>query len=270
MKISIITINYNNAIGLSNTVESVINQNGGGFEYLIIDGGSTDSSVEIIKGCKYNIDYWISERDNGVYSAMNKGIVRATGEYIIFLNSGDCFVDKYTLEKCLYAINNFDDVDIFYADILLVNQAGGTPIKFRQHPAELNLQYFKNDTINHQASLIKRSLFGEFGLYPECYRLASDFWLFLLSLLKNKKYHYLPFPMIIYDFTGISAQNNFNEYKSEQHIIWKKLVPLYAQISANENEKLREENAKYKHITSYKIVKLAIELNKKFQALRKL
>ena len=93
-KISIITINYNNCEGLRRTIESVVNQTCRDFEYIIIDGGSTDGSVDVIKRYADNIDYWVSEPDKGIYNAMNKGIRMATGDYVQILNSGDMFVRR--------------------------------------------------------------------------------------------------------------------------------------------------------------------------------
>ena len=90
-KVSVITISYNNAEGLRRTIESVVAQNYSDYEYIIIDGGSTDNSLQIIESYASHISYWVSEPDKGVYNAMNKGIAQAKGEYLHFLNSGDCY-----------------------------------------------------------------------------------------------------------------------------------------------------------------------------------
>ena len=92
-KISVITINYNNKSGLEKTIQSVISQTYFELEYIIIDGGSSDGSIDVIKKYENKIDYWISEQDKGIYNAMNKGIAQAHGEYCNFMNSGDCFHD---------------------------------------------------------------------------------------------------------------------------------------------------------------------------------
>ena len=91
MKFSIISINYNHKEGLIRTIKSVLCQNNDNYEYIIIDGGSSDGSVDVIKDNAANIAYWVSEKDNGVYHAMNKGVAKAKGDYLIFMNSGDCF-----------------------------------------------------------------------------------------------------------------------------------------------------------------------------------
>ena len=108
-KLSIITINLNNAAGLRKTIESVVNQTFTDYEYLIIDGGSTDGSVEVIKEFADKITYWVSEPDKGIYNAMNKGILKARGEYLQFLNSGDWLVDNEVLFR-VFSLNHFEDI----------------------------------------------------------------------------------------------------------------------------------------------------------------
>src|SRR5574344_2490955 len=108
MKLSIITINYNNAEGLEKTIKSVINQTFTDYEYIIIDGGSTDGSTDIIKKYRENIDYWVSESDKGIYKAMNKGITYTHGEYLNFMNSGDCFHSSTVLNEVARNFNNTD------------------------------------------------------------------------------------------------------------------------------------------------------------------
>lgn len=101
MKYSIITVNLNNANGLKETIDSIVNQTCCDYEYLIIDGGSTDDSLSIIKQYKDQIDYWVSEPDKGIFNAMNKGINVSHGDYLIFMNSGDCFNNGKVLEETL-------------------------------------------------------------------------------------------------------------------------------------------------------------------------
>ena len=113
-KISIVTINYNNPSGLKKTIESVVNQTWKNFEYIIIDGGSTNGDVDIIKSFDNQIDYWVSEPDKGIYNAMNKGIKKATGDFIIFINSGDNFTNSSVLEEVQSKLTS--DFDIYYGD----------------------------------------------------------------------------------------------------------------------------------------------------------
>ena len=99
MKVSVITISYNAVSVIEDTIQSVLNQSYKDIEYIIIDGGSTDGTVDIIKKYQDKINYWVSEPDNGIYDAMNKGIDKATGEWINFMNAGDYFHSNLTLEN---------------------------------------------------------------------------------------------------------------------------------------------------------------------------
>ncbi|MFT4805390.1 MAG: glycosyltransferase involved in cell wall biosynthesis, partial [Psychroserpens sp.] len=105
MKLSIITINFNNAVGLKKTIESVVNQTSNDFEYIVIDGGSNDGSVDVIKEYEAKVSYWVSEVDKGIYHAMNKGILLAKGDYLEFLNSGDILVNETVIQKIIPELN---------------------------------------------------------------------------------------------------------------------------------------------------------------------
>ena len=113
-KISIITINYNDKVGLKKTIESVINQTWRDFEFIVIDGGSTDGGKEILEQNSDKIDYWVSESDNGIFNAMNKGIKVATGDYLLFLNSGDWFYSSNVISDVEKIIDG--SVDIYYGN----------------------------------------------------------------------------------------------------------------------------------------------------------
>ena len=154
MKFSIITINYNNKDGLERTVKSVISQTFQDFEYIIIDGGSTDGSVDVIKKFADRIDYWVSEPDKGVYNAMNKGIQQAHGDYLNFMNSGDCYYDKYRLEKIMKYNLEADFVigRDFHEDS--INGSSFTSI----HPLLPNSFYFYISTLPHQSAFIKKEM----------------------------------------------------------------------------------------------------------------
>jgi glycosyltransferase involved in cell wall biosynthesis len=262
-KISVITVNYNNKTGLLKTVESVFGQESNKFEYIVIDGGSTDGSVALLEENTDKIAYWISEKDGGIYNAMNKGIANATGEYLMFLNSGDYLVDSQVLEMCCVCLEKNFETDILYGDILIDSNFNGMSEEVvYKHPPMLDLEFLTNSTINHQASLIKYSLFKEFGLYPETYKIASDYWLFLVCLLQSKKYYYFSHSIVKYDKSGISAVGNYGNYLAEKRIIWEKLVPAYAKILLNQNKELVQQNANYKHLLNFKIVKGATEIIK--------
>ncbi len=221
--LSVITINYNNRHGLADTFASVLGQQESNFEWIVIDGGSHDGSRELIEEHAARISQWISGKDGGIYDAMNKGIRLATGDFLIFLNSGDCFNAADTLQKCLDHLSASPDADILYADILLVTDPD-LPPELYTHPANLRLGYFKKDVLNQQASLIRASLFRELGGFPDRYGIAGDYWLYVKAFVAGKKFVHMNFVMVLYDFTGVSMVSK-NTYLSEMNLIWNDEVP---------------------------------------------
>lgn len=188
MKYSIITVNYNNKEGLRKTIESVVNQTFRDFEYIIIDGGSTDGSIEILKEYDQQIDYWISEKDSGIYNAMNKGIAKAKGEYLNFMNSGDCFFTPNILER----VSDYQyDTDFIVGKDYHYNEKkkqGHASI----HPSRTTMIHFFISTLDHQSCFIKKELFVD-SVYKEDYQLVSD-WIFFTEKIvsENKKVQFIP------------------------------------------------------------------------------
>lgn len=174
-KLSIITINFNNLDGLKRTVESVIHQTWKNFEYIIIDGASTDGSKEYIVGMKQHFNYWVSEQDKGIFNAMNKGIRIATGDYLMFLNSGDWLVNEHVLSRV--SCQDFID-DIYYGNVITVDQKGiEKNISFENCVKEDWL--LAGGMINHQSAFWKSSIFKD-RLYDDRYTLIAD-WAFLMD-----------------------------------------------------------------------------------------
>ena len=168
MKYSIITINYNKCDGLLNTIESVIHQTYRNYEFIIIDGGSTDSSFDIIKKYQQSISYWVSEKDGGIYNAMNKGVKAAHGEYVIFINSGDMLYKSSVLEEAL----PYMKYDIVHGVAENINSSA-SPLCLVKISNKTDLF---SPTLHHQACFFKRELFKK-ELYDEHYRIVSD-WKF--------------------------------------------------------------------------------------------
>lgn len=200
-KISIITINYNNLEGLKKTVTSVRSQTWQEFEYLIIDGGSTDGSETFIKENIDLFDYWISEADKGVYHAMNKGIEKATGAYLLFLNSGDHFYNIRVLEKNQHAIA---DYDLIYFNMNVV----GERKKFtKEYPDSLSFAYFLKDNLPHPATFIKKDLFQKVGFFKEDFKIVSDWKFFIDSVCRYScKYLHINQTLTTFYLDGISSQ----------------------------------------------------------------
>ena len=210
-KLSIITINYNNLEGLKKTVESVINQSWKEFEFIVIDGGSTDGSAAYIESQSKNIDYWVSEADKGIYNAMNKGIAKATGEYLLFLNSGDHLYNNEVIKENL---QDFKDHDLIYFNVHIL---GETISEILKHPDKLRFSDFFLNGLNHQSVLIKKELFETVGLYDENLKIVSDWKFFILALfVYNCSYININKTLSTYYIDGISSQlkeDHLNERK---------------------------------------------------------
>lgn len=184
--ISVITINFNNAVGLKRTIESVIHQTSSDYEYIIIDGESTDGSVSVIKQYSSKIHCWVSESDSGIYNAMNKGVNKANGDYCIFMNSGDCFTDDKVLEDVL-KIGLKSDVVTGGVVFGLNNTFYG--------PKTVTLKHFFTKSLAHQASFIKTSVLREIP-YDESLKIVSD-WKFFIDAIVINKHSYSPVDRLI-------------------------------------------------------------------------
>ena len=221
MKLSIITVNLNNLEGLKKTYESVVSQTFTDYEWLVIDGGSTDGSREFIEEHQDKFSYWCSEPDKGIYNAMNKGIVRAKGEYLNFMNSGDCFACEDTLAG-VFGVSR--TADILYGYMML-RDINGEPVSWRNMKEEINwynLYYF---SLHHQSSFIRREAFHEVGLYDEECRIVSDWkWFVKAFLTHGVSSEFLPYKIAIFQDNGISRTDNIQFEKEQQR---KTLFPKY-------------------------------------------
>jgi glycosyltransferase involved in cell wall biosynthesis len=236
-KLSIITINYNDKEGLKKTIESVINQTWQDFEFIVIDGGSTDGGTQVIEQYKDKIDHWVSEPDKGVYSAMNKGIKAAQSEFLIFMNSGDTFYN----EKVLGEIENqlTDDYDIYYGDYYRIKS---NSIKKKTYPEKLSFSFFYSGTLSHQSSFIRRKLFYDIFLYNEDYKIASDWEFFIYAIChKNVPYKYLKATISNFDFTGISSIAKHKHVSNDER---KKTLEKYFPLFINDYILVSELNSK--------------------------
>ncbi len=168
MKYSIITVNYNNKNGLQETIESVIHQTYRDFEYIVIDGGSTDGSIDVLEKYSDQITYWISEKDNGIYSGMNKGIAASTGEYLNFMNSGDCYYNNQVLEHLTQHLDKDIIVGRDYHYNAKTGQGFATIL-----PKRISMLTFYIQTLPHQSTFFRKELFKD-CLYDENLRIVSD------------------------------------------------------------------------------------------------
>ena len=218
MKLSIITVNLNNATGLQKTIESVLSQTFSDYEYIVIDGGSTDGSVDVIRQYSDRITQWSSEPDRGIYHAMNKGILQAKGEYCQFLNSGDWIIQPCGLQ---YVFEKKPVEDIVYC----IQQSRKDIWACGDQLSYLN---FFELSIPHQAAFIKRTLFSTVGLYNEENKIVSDWEFYIKAIIKSQcSYRYIPFLLVFFTGSGISENPVFQElhYKEREKVL-KEMYPL--------------------------------------------
>ena len=226
--ITIITINYNNAEGLKKTLASVASQTYRNIEHIIIDGGSTDGSVDIIREYEETIHHtpytihliWLSEKDNGIYDAMNKGIQKASGEYAYFLNSGDAFATPDVVQEMMKI---FDGTDIIIGRVNRTNNGkvfGQTNLLSEKDMSLYNM-YLKG--INHQAAIIKRKLLVETP-YDATIKYGADWKFFVQTIvLSGATVKFVNQVFANYDVAGLSS--NTPEVRKERETILKNILP---------------------------------------------
>lgn len=210
MRVSIITINRNNCEGLRRTMASVLAQTTANFEYIVIDGASTDGSADAIRACADRLAHWVSEPDGGIYEAMNKGIAAAGGDYCIFMNSGDTFHAPDVLAQCLPRLC---DKDFYVGDM----QQTGTGHRLIKAPATVTAYYLANKFLSHQAAFIRTALLKA-RPYQTRYRVYAD-WeqMFYELIMRNASYERLPLTVADFDTTGISSSPETEARRALEH-----------------------------------------------------
>lgn len=226
MKLSIITINRNNVEGLRRTMESVFAQTYWDFEYIVVDGASTDGSVDIIKEYATRVKSresrvknfrWISEPDTGIYNAMNKGLKMAHGEYTLMLNSGDYLVDEHVIEKIIPELHTEDmiqgNVIEDYPDKTIRNRGYGQ--------SNISFVDVMNGHFLHQATFIKLSTMEKYGCYDENYKKGADTYFFITSLgLGSSTFRYVDIDITNFDVNGISSDPKWIQIDKEEDARW--------------------------------------------------
>ncbi len=237
IQVSVITVNLNNQSGLANTLKSVQEQDYPFIQHVVIDGASTDGSVDLLKDIKNSKFVFISEKDNGVYDAQNKGINLAKGQFLAFLNSGDVFYSNRVVS--LFVDNQLQNSEgLVYGNSEITDSKGKTQVL--TPPSKINSFFWYRNTLNHQAVFFSKKLFEQFGLYNTNYRLCADFD-FLLKVYKSnpKLFSYLNNCICRYQETGISANpDNYSLVIEERE----KILATY--FSDFEIENMRNEYKK--------------------------
>lgn len=271
--LSIITINRNNAAGLRKTMESVFSQTYQDFEYIVVDGASTDGSVDVIKEFAEKITFhsgrdrvgsfkWISEPDTGIYNAMNKGVKMCHGEYTLMLNSGDYLVDEHVIERIMPVMDGTDIIQ-------------GNNIEEINNKIYRNRGYGKSDIdmydilkgyFLHQASFCRRELFEKYGYFDESYRISGDAKFFMNCLgVNNASFKYVDIDVTNYDYNGISAPTDgeWNQQGRLEYIRIKgELFSLRVEEHFQNNEKkVRLYDKLHQHKWIWNLVMLVSKLS---------
>ncbi len=216
MTLSIITVNLNNREGLQRTIDSVAGQTFADYEWIVIDGGSTDGSRELIEQYQDRFAYWCCEPDKGIYNAMNKGIAHARGEWLLFLNSGDWLYEDTTLEK-VFAKEH--EADILYGNVCIVKE---DTLQNITYPDNFSFYWLMNSNFSHQATFVRINLLRN-SPYNENYQIASDWEFFLKSALKGLCFKHINETIAYYDAYGISSTNT-DKNEEERMTIKKEIV----------------------------------------------
>jgi glycosyltransferase involved in cell wall biosynthesis len=202
--ITVVTVVFNGEQFLEETILSVIDQAYDNVEYILIDGGSTDGTLDIIRKYEYAIDYWVSEADQGIYDAMNKGITLSSGDWINFMNAGDQFISSDVLQEINFKVRPKESVLV--GDVEYDSGKIFTSLQFSL--------YLKN-SIHHQAAFYPLILFKKLGLYNTDYKILADYDFNLKSMVSNVQFENLNKTIALCSDFGISDTPKLSNYQEE-------------------------------------------------------
>jgi glycosyltransferase involved in cell wall biosynthesis len=207
LKISLLTVSYNSAATIQDTITSVHSQDYKDIEYIVVDGNSKDTTVDIIKANQATITKWISEPDRGIYDAMNKALRMASGEVVGILNSDDFYSDATIVSQVAHAFAD-PTVDAVYGDLVFVDPADLSRVVRTYSSAHWNSNKFAWGFMPaHPTVFIRRKYYEQFGLFKTDYKIAADYELLIRFLHVHKlRYKYLPLKMVIMRKGGVSSQ----------------------------------------------------------------
>ena len=225
LKISIITVSFNSAKTIKETIESILIQDYNNIEYIIIDGGSSDETIDIVKSYSEKISYFISEKDNGIYDAMNKGIKAATGDIVGILNSDDFYPNSFVLSNVAKSFKKYN-CDAVYGDLVYVKEKDTTQIKRYWQAGNYNTSKIKNGwMLPHPTFFVKKVMYDRHGLYNSNLKRAADYEMILKLLYKeNISVHYIPMILVKMRMGGASNSTFLNRIMAnkEDGLAWTK------------------------------------------------
>lgn len=253
MKFSIITVCKNAENTIENTILSVINQSYRDFEYIIVDGVSTDKTLETVGKYRDSIAKIISEPDSGLYDAMNKGISAAIGEYLFFLNADDIFLDDKILEKVYLRAKTYKP-ELIYGDQVFVDTQTGS-VSTRKHN-KFNKIYLLKNTPCQPATFYKKDVFSKYGNFNTDFKLVSDHEWFLRAFLQKDfscapvSSRYLGFAITAFSSGGLSTSDNHTQKLDEER---NRMFEMY--FSSSERAKLEFASKYLRCLTTFPVVK---------------
>jgi glycosyltransferase involved in cell wall biosynthesis len=214
--VSVVSVNLNDRAGLERTLASVGRQTYRDRESIVIDGGSTDGSVDVIRAHAGTVTDWVSERDGGIFDAMNKGIRRARGTYVVFMNGGDEFSSDDALERFLAAGEPREE--LLYSDAVVEHEDGSTHVW--EVPERLDWDFFMRTTLPHQSSAFRRDLFDRVGLYDTRFRMGGDHELYLRAVVvRGATSRKVPVPLARQVWGGFSNRpQNYGLLREERQL----------------------------------------------------
>ena len=226
--VSIITVVFNGEKSIERTIRSVIIQSYQNVEYIIIDGGSTDGTLDIIKKYDDKIYYWLSESDNGIYNAMNKGIRLARGELIGIINSDDYYLEG-AVEKIVEAAASESEAGVFHAD-MRIEKANGMSETWRSKET-LSRSDCYHMPINHPTAFVRASCYEKYGVFDTRYKVAADYDLVVRYLFDcNVKFRYVKETLVVMREGGISCNYSMTTYNDGIEILSKRDFPLITKM----------------------------------------
>lgn len=220
MKVSIITVSFNSAKTIADTIDSVLNQDFPDIEYIIVDGDSTDGTVDIIRQNENRISQWISEKDQGMYDAMNKGIAMATGDVIGILNSDDIYMNTHVISDLMRVMQS-QNTEVVFADLILVDSSNQNKIiryydSGRFHPSKFKFGWMPA----HPTVFVKRELYQKVGKFSTTYQIAADYEMLIRMLaIEKASYAYYPKPVVRMRSGGASTSGISRNWILNQEII---------------------------------------------------
>lgn len=220
MKVSIITVSFNSAKTIADTIESVLSQDFPRIEYIIVDGGSKDDTVSIIKQYQDRISHWISEKDQGMYDAMNKGIAMATGDVIGILNSDDVYMNTHIVSELIELMQS-QRAQVVFADLILVDQDNPQNVLRYYDSGHFHPNKFKYGWMPaHPTVFVKRELYEAVGNFSTSYQIAADYEMLIRILaIQRARYAYLPKPVVRMRSGGASTSGLSRNWILNQEIV---------------------------------------------------